>query len=208
MARWQLTEPHYLNVPGTKWEMQITDRVTGRPKRTVFNVPLHLDPNIESDWNYTDRIGNNIADGKIIVCHEGKGEDRDIIFIGDPTPGMLPIDDEAREISARFPWKPTQGLDEASQAESFQQQLLVSLSNMKDQVSAAPKVEGMSELMKAMADMMKMQSELLGALTGKKVEAPLSPTQSEATAEAKARPAHQAGIDLARRLSRQAAAEA
>ena len=198
MARWQLTEAHYLNVPGTKWEMQLTDRVTGRPKRTIFAVPMHLDPNIEGDWNHVDRIGNNILDGKIIVCHEGKGDPKDIVFIGTPTPGMLPLDDEAREISARFPWTPTQGLDEVSQAESFQQQVLVQLSDMKDQVKAAPKAEGMSELMKAMAEMMKMQGELIAALTGKK-------PVGEAVASAAAKPSHQAGIDLARRLSRQAA---
>jgi hypothetical protein len=123
---------------------------------------LHLDPNIEADWNYTERVGNNVVDGKIIVCHAGKGEPRDIIFEGSPTPGMLPLDDEARAISGQFDWTPTQGLDEASQNESYQQQLLVQLSNMKDQVATSSKIEGMGELMKALAEMMVLQRELLG----------------------------------------------
>ena len=44
MARWKLTEAHYLKVPGTAWEYNSIDRRTGRPKREVFSGPLQLDP--------------------------------------------------------------------------------------------------------------------------------------------------------------------
>jgi hypothetical protein len=108
MARWLLRESHYLNSPGVYWEQQQTDRESGRQKRVQYPVPIHLNPNDPSDWNYksgqahVSQGGKEFTDGAIIVCHEGKGEAKDIVFIGDPTPGMEPIDDEAKEISAKF----------------------------------------------------------------------------------------------------------
>ncbi len=104
MARWKLTEPHYLKVPGTKWEYTMQNRTTGKPQRKVFDVPLYLNPEDEGDWNVREGY-----DGYIAVCHEDKGLPSDIAFIGDPTPGMVPLDDEARELTARFAWTPTQG---------------------------------------------------------------------------------------------------
>lgn len=171
MARWQLTEAHYLNTPDSKWEFETKDRTTGRSVRKQFPVPLHLDPNIEGDWNYQDRIGNNIVDGKIIVCWEGKGEPKDIIFTGPPTPGMLPLDDEAKEISSKFDWIPTAGLDENSQFNSFAQQTLIKLTEELRSTSASPQIEGMAEFMKTMAQMMQTQTEILATLAGKKSEA-------------------------------------
>jgi hypothetical protein len=172
--RWQLTEPHYLNVPGNKWELEIKNRQNGRSERKQFPVPLHLDPNIESDWNYVDKLGNNVIDGKIIVCWEGRGEDKDIIFSGPPTPGMLPLDDEARAESAKFSWTPTQGLDDISQSNAFSQQLLIKFTEELKGVSQAPQIEGMSEFMKTMAAMMQTQTEILAALVGRQTS-PLAP---------------------------------
>lgn len=175
MARWQLTEPHTLNVPGNVWEFQTQDRGTGRTIRKQFPVPMHLDPNIEQDWNYKENIGNNVVDGRIIVCHIGKGEPKDIQFTGPPTPGMLPLDDEARELSSKLKQPITQGLEPEQQSAGWQQQLLVQLSDMKESVATAPKIEGMAEFMKAMTEMMKLQTQLIAGLAGKTVpvEAPL-----------------------------------
>lgn len=170
MARWQLTEPHYLNTKDTKWEFETKNRTTGRSERKQFNVPTHLDPNIESDWNYQDRIGNNIVDGKIIVCWEDKGEPKDIVFEGPPTPGMLPLDDEAKQISAKFDWIPTQGLDENSQFNSFAQQTLIKFTEELKSNAQAPQIEGMAEFMKTMAQMMQTQTEILAQLAGKRTE--------------------------------------
>lgn len=89
MARWKLRAPHYLSVPGTEWEYKETTR-EGRVSRIVLPVPLHLDPELPADQNYP---------GEIIVCHEGKGDRRDIVFLGEPTPDMDPLDAEAEEIS-------------------------------------------------------------------------------------------------------------
>jgi hypothetical protein len=167
MARWQLTEPHYLNVPGNKWELETKNRTTGRSERKQFLVPMHLDPNIEGDWNYQERLGNNIVDGKIIVCWEGKGEEKDIVFSGPPTPGMLPIDDEARAETAKYSWTPTQGLDDTSQSNSFSQQLLIQFTEeLKGVAQTAPQIEGMADFMKTMAAMMQQQTQILAQLAG------------------------------------------
>lgn len=97
MARWRLTEPHYLNVPvlpdGTKieWEHKETAKETGRTKRTLYAVPMLLDPKDPADHNYP---------GEIIVALEEGALRGDIIFVGPPTPGMEPLDEEAEAISA------------------------------------------------------------------------------------------------------------
>ena len=106
MARWRLSEPHYLNVPGGKWEQKEIDRATGKLAVKTYAVPTHLDAKIEDDWNYTDKrpdpdLDDNNSTG-IIVCHEGKGKPRDIVFVGHPTPGMIPLDAEARELSSKL----------------------------------------------------------------------------------------------------------
>lgn len=106
MARWKLMCSHYLNVPGEVWEYTENDRSNGRPIRKQFAVPRLLDVKDPTCW--TKRWGNRSdEDGEIIVCHEGKGSSTDIVFLGDPTPDMLPVDDEAKAISAKFEerWK-------------------------------------------------------------------------------------------------------
>lgn len=64
--------------------------MTGRQARKVYQVPRLLDPEDPADCNYP---------GQCIVCHDGKGEARDIVFTGPPGPEMEPLDDEARAIS-------------------------------------------------------------------------------------------------------------
>lgn len=111
MARWKLIEGHYLNSPNVFWEQMETDRETGRQRRKQYPVPIHLDPNCPADWTHKPNGGHvsmggqSLDEGMIIVCWEGKGERKDIVFIGDPTPGMEPFDEEAEQISAAL--KPT-----------------------------------------------------------------------------------------------------
>lgn len=102
MARWKLMTAHYLNtVLPNEWEYNETSRTTGRPVRHKFAVPRLLDPADPGDW--TSKWGNrDNSEGEIIVCLPGKGETNDIEFLGDPTPDMVPLDDEAREVSASF----------------------------------------------------------------------------------------------------------
>lgn len=91
MARWRLRNPHYLNVPGTEYDYKETSEATGKSKRVIFEVPMLLNTNDQSDYNYP---------GEIIVAHgDAKHEPRDIIFVGPPTPEMEPLDDEAQAIS-------------------------------------------------------------------------------------------------------------
>lgn len=199
MARWKLTEKHYLNVPGTRWEFQTVDRTTGRPQRKVFTVPLYLDPENPDDCNYKDGYDN-----WIIVAYEASAEGRDIIFVGDPTPGMLPIDDEAKAISAKFKWTPTQGLDDESKENSYQSKLLLGLidqmADMSVKASAAPMAPGMEQFLTMMTQMMQQQTEILAKLANPVVhveperiideEPPLpdaeEPTPEEIEASAKA----------------------
>src|SRR5260370_20903891 len=124
MARWKLVTEHYLNVPGTEWEYKETSRETGRQVRRVFPVPLHLDPN-----------ENNIADhnypGEIIVCHVGKGQGRDIEFVGPPTPDMQPLDDEAKAISAKLPQRNQDALYMNSYADGILEGFLKQIANLQ-----------------------------------------------------------------------------
>ena len=96
MARWRLTEPHYLYTdPDVVWERIETDSITGRQVRRQYVVPAYFHHEIESDW--TDKAAQ-----AVIVCdgrNPGKG---DIIFKGEPTPGMKALDDEAEAISAKY----------------------------------------------------------------------------------------------------------
>jgi hypothetical protein len=93
MARWRLTDSHYLAVTGTEWEYKETNRETNRQARKVYEVPLYLNPKDASDWNYPQ-------DEAIIVSNKfNPAHPRDIVFRGTPTPDMEPLDDEAQAIS-------------------------------------------------------------------------------------------------------------
>jgi hypothetical protein len=93
MARWKLTDSHYLAVPGTEWEYKEQNRETGRQARKVYEVPLYLNPKDAADWNYP-------RDEAIIVANKfDPAYPRDIIFHGRPTADMEPLDDEAQAIS-------------------------------------------------------------------------------------------------------------
>ncbi len=164
MARWRLTAPHYLKVSGTTWEYKEIDRTTGRQVRKSFEVPLHLDPDQPADCNYT-----NNGMGEIIVCYEGKGEPRDIVFEGEPTPDMVPLDDEAKTISASFAskWKhPIESLS-GSYADHLLEMLQKEVADARTKSGAAP-TEGMTELLTAMTQMMKQNQEILDALLASK----------------------------------------
>lgn len=125
MARWRLTDAHYLNVPGIEWEYKESDRETGRQARKVYHVPLYLNPKNREDWNYPQ-------DEAIIVSNrEDRAHPRDLVFVGPPTPDMEPIDDEAKAISQdyhdRGVWKhPIENLNmtySQSMLSEFEQQL-------------------------------------------------------------------------------------
>lgn len=83
MARWLLTQPHYIfTTELIEWEKIETDPITQRQNRKRYRVPLYID---------LDKT----------VC-QGGGMPGDVEFEGEPTPDMMPLDDEAKEISAGF----------------------------------------------------------------------------------------------------------
>jgi|SRR5882757_683415 len=119
MARWKLTAAHYLNVPGTEWEQKETSRETGRQVRKVYPVPLWLHPEDPACQN---------RDGEVIVAYEGSDRKGDFVFLGDPTPDMEPLDDEAEALSeARRPFwliKPDSGVGYGDQlVAAFEKQI-------------------------------------------------------------------------------------
>lgn len=168
MARWRLAAPHYLSVPGTKWEYQETDRTTGRPTRTQFAVPTLLDPSQASDWNYK----YNQDEGEIIVCLDGKGEPKDIVFVGEPTPDMVPLDDEAKAISAKMALKWKHPIETLTGP--FADRLLDDLQKQVAEVRSTPsstKIEGMEELLAAIVQMTKQNQALVESVLASKAEA-------------------------------------
>ena len=137
MARWRLRSPHYLQVPGTEWEYKETDQASGRQGRKIFEVPMFLNPEVVADHNYP---------GEIIVADKPSG--RDIVFIGDPTPDMEPLDDEAREISDSFKRKWVNPIEEINMnyGMNYSQSLLDRLEKQMGEIQAgqAPTPRGVS----------------------------------------------------------------
>lgn len=171
MARWRLTEAHYLKVLDCFWEQTETDRDTGRQKRKQYPVPMHLNPNAPSDWNYRPgnghitQGGNSFDEGAIIVCWEGKGERKDIVFIGDPTPSMEPLDDEAKEISAQFNWRDP--INEFDAGLSYSEKMLIDLQTQVANALTGQTQQSNSDMaviQKQMMDMMAQMTQAVGMI--------------------------------------------
>ncbi len=164
MARWSLRNPHYLNVPGNEWMQEETDRETGRRNRKIFPVPQLLDPNNPQDQNYREL-------GRIIVCHEGKGEPRDIIFLGEPTPEMEPFDEEAEQISEslRSKWEhpietlPANGGMNDKEMAFMQHMMEAFAKNAAPAPNASVPLDQFEELKAQVAELMKQNAELKAA---------------------------------------------
>lgn len=160
---------HYLNcVEPVKWEYKETDRSTGREKRKQLTVPRFIDINDPGDW--TNRWGNrDNAEGEVIVCQPGKGEPSDIAFLGDPTPDMVPVDDEAKAISASFAdrwrYKPD-GADI-----SYSQSMVDQFNEQQAETLAKPQqveVAGLTEMVTALGALAAQNAELMKALSNGK----------------------------------------
>ena len=168
MARWKLMAAHYINVEGTQWEYSETSRKTGKQVRVKMDVPAYLDPRDPSDCNYQWGRDDD-KDGEIIVAREGTAhEPRDITFKGDPTPDMLPLDDEAKAISASFEerWKYKPEIE----TQNFSQSLVDKFQMEMAEVKTKPaQVEGMAELVSSIAEMAKSNQELIKSLLTRRV---------------------------------------
>lgn len=169
MARWRLDTPHYLNVPGTEWEYKENDRATGKVKRMVVAVPLFLDPKDPGDWNYKEDKDN----GMIVVTNKlDSNFSKDIVFVGDPTPEMVPIDEEALALSQSFQKKWAHPIEDLPG--QFSQSLISKFQDQMDEMHSKPVttvIEGMPEMMATMAAMMKQNQDILAALLADKIPA-------------------------------------
>lgn len=172
MARWRLSTSHYLNVENNEWEYNETDRSSGKQIRTRLKVPLQLDIDDPSCWNVTFRNPRGeIFAGEIIVAHRtGEEHKDDIIFVGDPTPDMIPIDDEATALSKTFlkRWgaAPNEDISFGQRMIEASQEEMAKLKSQENVV----KVEGMAEIMKAMTEMLAQNQALMAQLVAVKTE--------------------------------------
>jgi len=120
MARWRLTEAHYIyghppDLEITEWEYKEMDRANGRERRKRFKVPFYFDVDT-------------------VVCYEGRGLPTDSVFEGEPTPGMEPLDEEAKGISAKHAHKWVHPIDSLP-GQGFSASLLSSLENQITELS-------------------------------------------------------------------------
>jgi len=166
MARWRLSTSHYLSVENNEWEYNETDRATGKQIRTRLKVPLQLDVDDPNCWNvqYRNPRGEVVAGEIIVARRTGEEHKDDIIFIGDPTPDMIPVDDEAKSVSATFAkrWGMAPNADM-----SFGQHVMESFQAEQARIQSEAnvvKIEGMAEIMKTMTDMLAMNQKLMATL--------------------------------------------
>jgi hypothetical protein len=165
MARWRLTESHYLDCPDSYWEQAETDRETGKQKKRKMMVPLHLNPKDPNDWNYktgdrdVSQGGSAFTDGQIIVCRDGKGEPRDIVFTSGLTPGMEPLDDEARkdseEAEATLKWR---------KGDRFYADGMTYADTIMMELAKREESPGLTEALSMMAQVMEQNAKLIAAL--------------------------------------------
>lgn len=105
MARWMLTEDHYIHVyrprrGPTEWEYKEIDQMTGEEIRTRFAVPLYIEKGMIVSTKGSELPTDNGPVGPYVWV-DSKVE---------PTCNMTPLDEAARELSANLPqpfgWDP------------------------------------------------------------------------------------------------------
>lgn len=176
MARWRLTASHYLHLDEvSEWEYTEIDRTNGKQKRKKFIVPTYLDIGDPSMW--TEKIlgmDGKPVDGYINVTNGTDSEKGDLLFKGNPTPDMEPLDDEATAITNKFKatWKMGNDVEPGMYAQNlidnFQQQLADIQVAMKPQTLEIP---GFAEFMKAQLEIQTQMATVLAALATKPAEA-------------------------------------
>jgi len=130
MARWKLTDKHYIHIEGTEWEYRETDQATGRQGRKIFKVPRYLNPEDPSDHNYP---------GMIVVSLKPNGND--YVFEGGPTMDMEPLDDEAKALSAEFKknYKHPMHEFDMNYGQTYSQSLLTDMQRQLSEATTAAK---------------------------------------------------------------------
>lgn len=143
--RWELMTDHYIDTDQKcEWEHNETDLQTGRALRKRYPVPTYLDKGT-------------------IVCQAGKGQRGDVTILGDPTPDMMPLDDEARDLSATFEGRWAYKPDTAEIPYSQ------SVNNTLADKFAPVEVKGLEELVVAVGAMAKQNQEVLSELSKRRL---------------------------------------
>lgn len=159
MAIWKLLQPHYLNVEQfdefepVEYMYQEQDRESGRMRRKTWAVPMYLP-------------------AETFVSDQANPHNY-IVFKGDPTPDMLPVDAEARKVSAQFEgkWKhaieslPANGDFSASLIRGFEKQIDALIQSKGDQPVQNTSGKGVDPT--EFAAMQKQIEELTKALAAK-----------------------------------------
>jgi len=157
MAKWELTDNHYIHghYPGedkTSWQFEETNRDTGRIARKLFTVPAYLD--------------------KGMIVSQGERNPREFEFVGPPTPEMLPLDDEAQAISdkeqARAGWG--HAINDLPGQGGFNDALLQKLTDAVEAVARNQSVAAQPAAavgMVSRAEFEALQAQLLGLLAKK-----------------------------------------
>lgn len=168
MARWKLTAKHYLNVEGTKYRYEETDKETGKRAEKEFLVPRFLDPEDRNDCN---------RNGELVVFlkgSEGKPVKDDFIFVGPPTRDMEPLDEEAEKITEQFlasykdpigdlPEGMDYGAMVANQFERALEKLMSKGATIPNQSVAGVSREEFEALQKQLAELMAQNAALVEA---------------------------------------------
>jgi hypothetical protein len=187
MARWRLVESHYIVAErdgvATEWEYREVSRATGKEVRKKYSVPTFLDPKSKDDWTHRDQdgresIGAKDEDGYIIVSDGNNSHPRDIILVKNKrgqlpiTPGMEPIDDEAKAISAKFDEHviPIEGREDATYSERLLDKHIQQLADAQASLVQNQGTHGFDKVLEAMTAMMEQNQKLIGALVEQKVE--------------------------------------
>lgn len=166
MARWRLVVNHYMNTAdGTKWEYTEIDRLTGRPKRTQYPVPRYLDINDPMDW--TERTPDGL--GFVNVTDGVGGLPSDVVFYGQPTPDMMPLDDDARTKSGSLAkiWKrPLEDaiIDGPSYADTVVESLHTQMAKLQEAAASPQPAPGIAEALAMMTEIMKQNQQMMAEL--------------------------------------------
>jgi hypothetical protein len=135
-----------------------------------------LNPEDPGDWNYIySKDGFGKPDTGEIIVAQGAHEPKDYVFEGDITPDMVPLDDEAKKISAAsaHKWKYAAENLNGTYADEMMKDLSEAVDEIRSKSVSAP-AEGMTELLTAMTAMMKQNQDILAALVAAK--APAAPS--------------------------------
>lgn len=200
MAKWRLVHDHYLNVSADQYGEKIdyeyaeTDAQTNRIRRRSWAVPMFIP---------RDSIVTNKQED--FDAYNGDVNHRPIVFLGDPTPDMMPVDEEATKISATFQakWKHAiESLSGTMGGGDFSASLIAGLEKMMDQAAVrngqasavVPNVStagvdpaAFAQMQKQMQELMDLNMKLLAEKAEATAPVPAAVTQPKAPAAAERR---------------------